>query len=284
MMDPFDLVRRCYAMINSRDLDAVLACYHDEAIAEQILPDDPAGTTRRGHVSVRKGYASFFDGREGALDGGAIFIPRTIGGIETGWGWVRAEWIAAFRARDTSEALRAFTGYSHFWVEDGLIHRHRSHASPVPFEALGAAGKRPGSRTYPSNPITGVGAVIFIDGRVVLIRRRFEPLSGQWSLPGGTVELGETLEAAVAREVREETGLVVAVGPVVEVFDRILFDEHGRVRYHYVLVDYLCIPVAGGLTHGSDVDDAILADPHDLESYDLTPKAAGVIAKAVHLR
>lgn len=284
MVDPFDLVHRLFDAINHRNLDVLLACYQDDAIAEQIFPDDLAGTIRRGHVSVREGYASFFDRWEGALDGGAIFLPRTIGGIETGWGWVRAEWNAAIRAREGGGALRAFTGHSHFWVEGGLIQRHRTHASPVSVEALGATRREPGPRTYPSRPITGVGAVIFMDERVVLIRRRFEPLSGQWSLPGGTVELGETLEAAVAREVREETGLVVAVGPVVEVFDRILFDEQGQVRYHYVLIDYLCSPIAGRLAHGSDVDDVVLADPSDLEPYGLTPKAAGVIAKAARLR
>ena len=78
------------------------------------------------------------------------------------------------------------------------------------------------SRTYPERPIVGVGAVILVDGKVVLIKRRFEPLAGQWSLPGGTLEVGESLEAGTAREILEETGLVVEVGPVIEVFDRIL--------------------------------------------------------------
>ncbi len=75
---------------------------------------------------------------------------------------------------------------------------------------------------------------------VVLVKRRFEPLAGEWSLPGGKLEVGETLEAAIAREIVEETGLVVDVGPMVEVLDRIFRDGDGRVRYHYVLVDYVC--------------------------------------------
>ena len=104
-----------------------------------------------------------------------------------------------------------------------------------------------------------MGAVIVQDGRVVLIKRRFEPLAGQWSLPGGTLELGETLEAGVAREIREETGLEIEVGPVVEVFDRILLDPDQRVRYHFVLIDYLCRPIGGRLEAGSDVADAVLA-------------------------
>lgn len=140
------------------------------------------------------------------------------------------------------------------------------------------------SRLYPERPIVGVGAVILDDeGRVVLIRRRYEPLKGQWSLPGGTLELGETLEAGVAREILEETGLEVAVGPVVEVFDRIMLDEAERVRYHFVLVDYLCRPVGGTLVAGSDVDEAVLVDPGELAPYHLTVKATAVIARALEL-
>ena len=96
---------------------------------------------------------------------------------------------------------------------------------------------RANTRQYPERPIVGVGAVIIDDGKVLLIRRRYEPLAGQWSLPGGAVDIGETLEAATAREMKEETGLDVEVGPVIEVFDRIIKDEDERVRYHYVLVD-----------------------------------------------
>jgi ADP-ribose pyrophosphatase YjhB (NUDIX family) len=137
------------------------------------------------------------------------------------------------------------------------------------------------SRSYPERPIVGVGAVILVDGKVVLIKRRFEPLAGQWSLPGGTLEVGESLEAGTAREILEETGLVVDVGPVIEVFDRILFDADRRVRYHFVLIDYLCRPTGGTLRHGSDVDDAVLADPSDLERFRLTPKATAIINRAL---
>ena|SRR5690349_18219092 len=138
-------------------------------------------------------------------------------------------------------------------------------------------------RLYPERPIVGVGAVVLDGGKVVLIRRRFEPLKGQWSLPGGTLEVGETLEAGVARELREETGLDVEVGPVVEVFDRIMLDEAHRVRYHFVLIDYLCWPVGGRLQAGSDVDDAVLVDPGALDPYQLTAKATAVIARALEL-
>ena len=138
-------------------------------------------------------------------------------------------------------------------------------------------------REYPERPIVGVGAVIVEDGRVVLIRRRFEPLAGQWSLPGGTLEVGETLESGVAREMLEETGLVVDVGPVIEVFDRIMFDETRRVRYHFVLIDYLCWPIAGELRAGSDVDEAVFAAPSDLGRYALTSKATAVIERGLQL-
>jgi 8-oxo-dGTP diphosphatase len=148
-------------------------------------------------------------------------------------------------------------------------------------------------REYPSRPIAGVGAVIVVTERerdligltepvpvpsgVLLIRRRFEPLAGRWSLPGGTLEIGETLEAGIAREVEEETGLVVDVGEIVDVFDRIVRDEEGRVRYHFVLVDYLCRPTGGRLAAGSDVSDVEIADPANLAPYDLTEKAIEVI-------
>ena len=138
-------------------------------------------------------------------------------------------------------------------------------------------------RLYPERPIVGVGAVVLDSGKVVLIRRRFEPLKGQWSLPGGTLEVGETLEAGVARELREETGLEVEVGPVIEVFDRIMLDEAHRVRYHFVLIDYLCWPVGGHLRAGSDVDDAVLVDPAALAPYQLTAKATAVIVRGLEL-
>ena len=140
------------------------------------------------------------------------------------------------------------------------------------------------SRAYPDRPFVGVGAVI-VDGaaRVLLVKRRFEPLAGQWSLPGGAVDVGETLQACVIREMREETGLDVEVGPVIEVFDRIMHDERGAVQYHFVLVDYLCHAGGGALRCGSDASDIVLADPAALEPFGLTDKAREVIAHALAL-
>ena len=139
------------------------------------------------------------------------------------------------------------------------------------------------SRQYPDRPIVGVGAVIVAGGKVVLIRRKYEPLKGHWSLPGGMVEVGEPLETALTREMQEETGLVVDVGPVIEVFDRIMRDEQRRVRYHFVLIDYLCWPSSGTLRAGSDVDAAIWADPAELAGYSLTDKATSVIQRGLTL-
>ena len=138
-------------------------------------------------------------------------------------------------------------------------------------------------RDYPDRPFVGVGAVIVDGTRVVLVRRGSEPLAGQWSLPGGAVEIGETLDVSVVREMVEETGLQVAVGPVIDVFDRITRDAEGRVQYHYVLVDYLCWPVEGTLQAGSDVDAAVWADVSELSGYHLASTATAVIMRALEL-
>ena len=129
----------------------------------------------------------------------------------------------------------------------------------------------------------GVGAVIVDRGRVVVIKRRFEPLAGQWSLPGGAVDIGETLVECVAREMLEETGLVVEVGPVVEVFDRIIRDAAGGVQFHYVLVDYLCRPIGGELRAGSDVAEAVYAAPEELARFALADPANAVIRRALEI-
>ena len=135
-------------------------------------------------------------------------------------------------------------------------------------------------RKYPDRPIVGVGAVIIDGDRVLLVKRAHEPLKGQWSLPGGAVEVGESLEAGLVREVREETCLDVTVGPVVEVLDRIGRDATGRVEHHFVIVDYLCRVAGGTATCGSDAEDVEWARRDDLARYRLTSAATAVIAKA----
>lgn len=114
------------------------------------------------------------------------------------------------------------------------------------------------------------------EGKVLLVRRGKEPLRGRWVIPGGTVELGESLEAALVREMQEETGLTVRPLEVLLVFDRIL-READEVRYHYVIVDYLCAYVAGEVRAGSDAEEAILVGEADLSAFDLPDMALHVV-------
>ncbi len=145
-------------------------------------------------------------------------------------------------------------------------------------------------REFPDHPVVGVGGVVIHENRVLLIRRGSEPLKGQWSIPGGTLELGETLEAGVRRELREETALDVRVLDLIEIFERISggpetnFDQPqatpARPQYHFVIADYLCEVIAGAPQAGSDVTDVALVREEDLPAYNLTPTATRVIRKA----
>ncbi len=265
--DPFELVRRWFQAFNAGDLDGLTALYHDDAT------NDSGDVIASGRDAVRQDLAA-------AFARSAHRNVRMIARVETGA--MHAEWRG--REQNANGEIATSAGYDEFWIEDGLIRRQRGVLHPLSFQAEDEVApvnpSRP-SRQYPGQPIVGVGAVIIQDGRVVLVKRRFEPLAGQWSLPGGRLELGETLEAGLAREMLEETGLEVEVGPVVDVFDRILLDPDRKVRYHYVLIDYLCRPVGGRLNHGSDVAAAEFVDPADLDRYRLTPKATSVIETAV---
>lgn len=143
------------------------------------------------------------------------------------------------------------------------------------------------SREYPERPVVGVGGVIIDNGRALLIRRGSEPLRDHWSIPGGTLELGESLQEGVARELREETGLEVRVHELIEVFDRIFPDEilqapeqKRRPRFHFVIVDYLCERIGGEPVAGSDVTDVAFATEDELSKYSLTETATRVLKKA----
>lgn len=135
--------------------------------------------------------------------------------------------------------------------------------------------------------MVGVGGVIIHEGSALLIRRGSEPLRGEWSIPGGTLELGETLEAGVTRELREETGLETRVLELIEVFDRI-YGADGKIakekenhpRYHYVIVDYLCERISGEARAGSDVTHVAFAREDELAQYRLTETALRILHKA----
>jgi 8-oxo-dGTP diphosphatase len=137
------------------------------------------------------------------------------------------------------------------------------------------------TREFPERPIVGVGAIVVDGDRILLVRRANEPLKGEWSVPGGAVEVGETLAAAVAREVREETGIDVEVGPIVDVLDRIRVDVDGRTRFHYVLVDFLCRSIGGAPASGSDADAIAWARVSEMHDYGVADGTVRVIEKAI---
>jgi 8-oxo-dGTP diphosphatase len=111
-------------------------------------------------------------------------------------------------------------------------------------------------REYPETPLVGVGAIIVEKGRVVMVKRGHAPLAGEWSIPGGALEVGEKVREAAVREAQEETGLVVVPEELLGVYDRVLRDGNGRVLYHYLLVDFLCRRVEGDLRASGDADEA----------------------------
>ena len=152
---------------------------------------------------------------------------------------------------------------------------------PIPDKPVVPASNK---REYPDRPIVGVGAVIIDQGRVLLVKRGSPPLQGEWSLPGGVVELGETLRAAAEREAREETGLIVKAGEVLEVLDRIVPGRDGAPQYHYVLIDFLCIVKGGTLQAGSDADDVSWAGESEFAKFKLETPAIAVIKKGFLLK
>jgi 8-oxo-dGTP diphosphatase len=135
-------------------------------------------------------------------------------------------------------------------------------------------------REYPGAPVVGVGGVVIRDGRALLIKRGSAPLKNQWSIPGGTLELGESIQEGVRRELLEETGIEVRVGELIEVFDRIFRDADGKIQYHFVIVDYLCEAISGEAKAASDVTDVAWVNEADLWNYKLTEAATRVIRKA----
>ena len=137
------------------------------------------------------------------------------------------------------------------------------------------------NREYPDRPFVGVGAIIVDDGRVLLVKRGHAPLAGEWSVPGGVLELGETVREGVVREVLEETGLAVETLELLGVFDRVVRDLDERTLYHYVLIDFLCQRVSGELCAAGDADEARWFSAEELANLPLAKDTAAVIQSAL---
>jgi 8-oxo-dGTP diphosphatase len=138
-------------------------------------------------------------------------------------------------------------------------------------------------REYPDCPRVGVGAVVLDRGRVLLVRRGGQPSSGRWSLPGGLVELGETTADAVRREIREECGIDITVAGLAGVVDRVTRDAEGRVRYHYVLVDYLAFTDTDAVVAGTDAAECRWVEIERVSQLDVTDGLIDMIRRAVAL-
>lgn len=128
-------------------------------------------------------------------------------------------------------------------------------------------------REYPERPLVGVGTVTIKNGKILLVKRAFEPGAGKWSIPGGLVEVGEKLSAAAARETEEETGVKVDILELINVFDVVDRDEAGKVRYHYVLVDFLSKPTGGEEHPSEEVTDMRWVSFDEAKRMDLTKTA-----------
>ena len=134
-------------------------------------------------------------------------------------------------------------------------------------------------REYPNHPRVAVGVVVVRDSRILLVRRGQEPSKGLWSVPGGLIELGETIEEAAQREVREETGIRVRIERLLDVADNIVRDDQGKTRFHYVLVDYVAHPVTTPLKASSDASEARWVQLEDLKNYPMTRGALKLMRK-----
>jgi 8-oxo-dGTP diphosphatase len=139
-------------------------------------------------------------------------------------------------------------------------------------------------RRYPELPVVAVGVLLLDGDRVLLVQRGRPPQVGRWTVPGGAVEIGETLEEAALRELAEETGLGCTLGPVVEVLDRVVRDGDGRVEYHYVILDFLGTAPTGALAAASDCADARWVPIAELDAWDTTDGLAPVVRRALAMR
>ena len=139
-------------------------------------------------------------------------------------------------------------------------------------------------RKFPEMPLVGVGSIIIEGDRVLLVKRAHPPIQGQWSIPGGVLEVGEGVREAAVREAHEETGLIVEAGELLGVYDRILRDPERRVQYHYVLIDFLCRRVGGELIAASDAAEVRWFTRQELPGLDLAEDTQDVIRKGFQRR
>jgi 8-oxo-dGTP diphosphatase len=137
------------------------------------------------------------------------------------------------------------------------------------------------AREYPAHPVVGVGAVVVRGDKALIIKRAHEPRKGEWSLPGGLLELGESLQDAARREIKEETSLDVVIGPVIETFDRVHRDDGGRIRYHFVIVDFVCWCDEGEAVPGSDADACAWVTAGEIDAYKVNAHAKAVIERGL---
>lgn len=134
-------------------------------------------------------------------------------------------------------------------------------------------------REFPTHPLVGVGAIILKNDRVLLVKRAHPPIQGQWSIPGGVLEVGELVREAAVREAREETGLIVEPGDLLGVYDRVLRTPDGRLQYHYVLIDFLCRPIGDELRASSDAAEVRWFTRQELSALKLAEDTQDVIQR-----
>ena len=139
-------------------------------------------------------------------------------------------------------------------------------------------------REYPEQPVVGVGAIIFQGESVLLVKRDQEPGKGQWSLPGGVVEVGETLIEALQREIYEEVSIKIEIGDLVRLLDRIIYDLERRVQFHYIIADYWGWIVSGQLQSGSDVSDARFVELEEAKKMGISKEVEETILMAIKMR
>jgi len=161
--------------------------------------------------------------------------------------------------------------------EEAMLPRGRTNGSRV------VSRKASTGRRYPERPIAAIGAVVVKGSHVLLVVRGKDPGCGEWSIPGGVIQLGETLEHAVIRETQEEVGILVEPVGLIEAMDRVIWDEKGMVEYHYVLLDFVCCYRSGSLRAGSDAKEARWVSDRELERYELRRETADVIRKGFRM-